>query len=328
MTLKLFAATAALALYGVAALAQPAADAIRAPEGIREGPSNLSLNLDVGRFVSDPATHPSRILNETIMVRPILTTGDPLKPGNNGAVLRYRKEVLLGTMQPGEVTPLSTMQEQQVIYVESGTARLDDGINVWDLREGITMLIPPNIPYRYTVTGDAELKMLMLSSVVKPEVKTQPGIVVRDVHKMQYVEQGAHWNNLSKGPFTDLGERYLIVYLTPMSVAGAHTHDANTDEAWVKITDGPALLQMGSEVRWWTANVGMMAVPHSQTVHAATNVSDKIQACFYFAGTGPTSPPQPRPPQPGRTPLNPSISQSVLDSTVAARPLNPIVKKK
>ena len=155
-----------------------------------------------------------------------------------------------------------------------------------------------------------------------------PGIVVRDVRKMQYVEQGAHWNNMSKGPFSDLGERFLIVYLTPMSTAGAHAHDENTDEAWVKITDGPALLQMGSEVRWWDANVGMMAVPNRQTIHAATNLGDKIQAWFYFAGTGPSSPPQPRPPQPSRAPLNPTIAQSVLDSTIAGRPLDPAPAKR
>lgn len=328
MKLKLLAAAAAALILNGAAQAQPPAAAPGAPPVIRESPSNLALNVDINRFIGDPAKNVTRISREAIMTRAILTQGDPLKPGATGAVLRYRKEIVLGTMQPGEATPISRVPEQQVIYVESGAGRIDDGVNYWDLREGIAVLAPPNVAHRISNTGDGELKMLMLSSAVKPEVKTQPGIVVRDVRKMQYVEQGAHWNNMSKGPFSDLGERFLIVYLTPMSTAGAHAHDENTDEAWVKITDGPALLQMGSEVRWWDANVGMMAVPNRLTIHAATNLGDKIQAWFYFAGTGPSSPPQPRPPQPGRAPLNPSIAQSVLDSTIAGRPLDPAPAKR
>ncbi len=327
MRLKLFAATAALALSGVA-FAQPpappaAGGAPAAPAVIREGPSNIAMNVDINRFIGDPSKNVSRVSRESIMTRAILTQGDPLKPGANGAVLRYRKELLLGTMEAGEATPISKMPEQQVLYVSGGTGRIDDGVNFWELREGMTVLVPPNIAHRISNTGESQLSMIMMASAVKEGVVTQPGIVVRDVRKMQYVEQGAHWNNMSKAPFADLGERYLIVYLTPMSTAGQHAHDQNTDEVWVKLTDGPSILQIGSEIRWWDKNVGMMAVPNSQTIHAATNISDKTQAWFYTAGTGPTSPPQPRPPQPGRTPLNPSIAQSVLDSTVAGQPLNP-----
>jgi mannose-6-phosphate isomerase-like protein (cupin superfamily) len=326
MKLKLLAAAAVLAMHGVAFAQAPAAPA--APAVIREGPSNLALGVDINRFIGDPSKTITRISREAIMTRAILTQGDPLNPGATGAVLRYRKEILHGTMQPGESTPLSKMPEQQVLHVNGGSGRIDDGVNFWDLREGISVLIPPNIAHRISNTGATELSMIMMASPVKADVVTQPGIVVRDVRKMQYVEQGAHWNNMSKAPFADLGERHLIVYLAPMSTAGQHAHDANTDEAWVKLTDGPAVLQIGSEVRWWDKNVGMMAVPNGQTIHAATNLSDTVQGWFYTAGMGPTSPPPPRPPQPGRTPLNPSIAQSVLDSTVVGQPLNPAAARR
>ena len=57
----------------------------------------------------------------------------------------------------------------------------------------------------------------------------------------------------------DLGERFLLVYLAPMSIAGPHSHTPETDEGWVKITDGPTLMQMGSELRAWPNDTGFIA---------------------------------------------------------------------
>jgi len=295
-----------------------------APTLVREPPSNLQMGIDVDRFIGDPAKSITRISRETIMTRNILTAGDPEKPGRAGAVLRYRKEVVLGTMQAGEATPLSTLPEQQVIYVKGGQGRIDDGTQYWDLKDGLVILIPPNRPHRLTNTGTVPLKMIMMSALPRAGVTSVPGILVRDVSKILYIEQGVHWTNLSKSPLSDAGERFLIVYMGPHSIAGPHAHTPETEEGWVKITDGPALMQLGSEIRPWNADVGLLSPNNSQTVHAAINLSDEVQAWFYFQGMGPNSPPPPGPapaPTNGRPPVNPAIPKSAIDATIPGKPL-------
>jgi len=147
---------------------------------------------------------------------------------------------------------------------------------------------------------------------------------VRDTAKILYIEQGVHWTNMSKSPFSDLGERFLIVYMGPMTVAGAHAHTPETEEGWVKITDGPTFMQVGSEIRRWPANVGLLSPNNGQTVHAAINTGDKVESWFYFQGRPATAPQAPtngpRSPLGGRV-WTPEIAQSAIDATVAPHAL-------
>jgi mannose-6-phosphate isomerase-like protein (cupin superfamily) len=295
-----------------------------APAQIREPPSNLQMGLDADRFIGDPARSVTRISRDAIMTRKILTAGDPSQPGPDGAVLRYRKEVVLGAIQPGESSTLSSVPEQQIIYVTHGEGRLDDGGKAWDLKPGYAILIPPGATHRLSSVGGDPLEMIMMSTA-SPPTPAGGEILVRDTAKILYIEQGVHWTNMSKSPFSDLGERFLIVYMGPMTIAGAHAHTPETEEGWVKITDGQTFMQVGSEIRRWPAGMGLLSPNNSQTVHAAINTSDTVESWFYFQGR-PASPPQaptngPRPALGGRI-WTPQIAQSAIDATVASHPLS------
>jgi mannose-6-phosphate isomerase-like protein (cupin superfamily) len=286
----------------------------------RETKSNLETGIYPLRYVGDAETAITRIERETIMTRAILTAGNPMGAGANGAVLRYRKQVALGWMSPGEATPLAAMAEQQVIYVEEGTGTLDDGTRQWPLREGLVVLLPGGLKNRITATGDRPLRMLTMTEPAHTDDKASKTILVRDLAKILYVEQGTHWTNLSKAPFTDVGERFLIVYMGPRSIAGPHAHTPETEEGWVKLTEGPVWMQIGSEIMPWKRNMGMIAPPNGLSVHAAINTSDRVQAFFYFATNRAPGTPAP-PPPPGRPPVNPIYEQSAVAATLAPVPL-------
>ena len=247
----------------------------------RQTLSNIETGISMDRFIGDASTAVTSVSHDVIMTRPILTTGDPTTSGPRGAVLRYRNSVALGMMAPGEVSSLAGVEHQLVIYVERGHARIDDGQRSWELHPGYAAIVPANVPHRFTNAGDEQLAMLMMEEPATDAVNAA-GIVVRDTAKLLYVENGAHWSNLSKAPFSDLGERILIVSMGPMSIAGAHAHTEDTEEGWVKLTDAPALMQIGSEIRPWKANMGMISPPNDKSVHAAINISDEIQSWFYF----------------------------------------------
>jgi mannose-6-phosphate isomerase-like protein (cupin superfamily) len=317
---------AAGAVAGPVAQAQapaPAGAAPTAPAQIREPPSNLQLGLNADRFIGDPARSVTRISRDAIMTRAILTAGDPSQPGPDGAVLRYRREVVLGAIQPGEATPLSVVPDQQILYVTHGEGRLDDGGRSWELKPGYAVLIPPGATHRLSSVGGDPLEMIMMSTA-SPPTPAGGEILVRDTSKILYIEQGVHWTNMSKSPFSDLGERFLIVYMGPMTLAGAHAHTPDTEEGWVKITDGPTFMQVGSEIRRWPANVGLLSPNNNQTVHAAINTGDKVEAWFYFQGRPASAPQAPTgntAPAYGGRHWTAEIAQSAIDATVSPRPL-------
>ncbi|MBU3077902.1 cupin domain-containing protein [Sphingomonas quercus] len=312
-----------LAMVAVPALAQQANPA-PAPAP-REPPSNETTGIAVGRFIGDANTAAPHVTHDVMFTRTILSAGDPLQPGNPGAVLRYNKEVALWTLPEHNQTPIAQQPELVILYVESGEGRIDDGKQFWDLKPGIAVMIPPNQAHRFTNTGDKPIQMLMISRMLEPEVKPHDGLLVRDVNLLALTERNVHWSNMTKYVFLPPDgyyptERFYIVYMNPMTIAGAHAHTRDQEEIWVKITDAPALMQLGSEIRPWVANSGFVAPPNGQTVHAAINMSNEQQAWLYYGRLAP--PPVPGAPRPAPRPQNPAIVEGVERATIAGRPLS------
>jgi len=327
-----------------AAFAQGGAGGAAATDTPREPPANTATGVSIDRFIGDASKSIGHLSHDVIFTQSILRAGDPSTPGPDSAVLQYRKEIVLGTMAPGQTSSLTMMAEQQVIYVETGTGRIDDGSLFWDLKPGIMLLVPPNQPHRFTSAGDKPLKMLMLSYALDPGITAHKGLLVRDVNVILYTERNVHWSNFAKYVFDDRdgmhpSDRIYIVDMAPMTIAGPHAHVPNAEEGWVKVTDGDAVMQLGSEIRRWPANVGFIAPPNGQTVHAAINTSDSVQSWFYFARLNPNA--QPRAaaaPAPagaaapagqaaagggrgGGRGGNPAVADSLVRSTIAGRPL-------
>ena len=289
----------------------------------REPLSNMQTGVSIDRYVCDATKAPSRQWNNVMFTQNILHRGDPdpTKPGDPCAVLRYNKSLDLATLPARNITPIVQSPDQFIMYVESGEGRLDDGKQYWDLHEGIAILMPPNASHRFTNTGPDPLKIIVLTYGMD-NVTPRKDILVRDTNLMAMTEDNVHWSNMSKYIFLgpdgiSENDHVLLVYMGPMTIAGPHAHTPPQEEIWTKISDGPSIMQVGSEIRHWTPNMTVLAPPNGKTVHAAMNLSpDKIQYWFYFSrlnfGT----------PQAPATPPNPFIAQAVARSTVAGKPLS------
>jgi mannose-6-phosphate isomerase-like protein (cupin superfamily) len=312
-------------VVAMVSLAAPALAQEGAPPRPVEPLSNERVGISIDRFIGDANTAPSRVSHEVMLTRSILRKGDPHQPGDRSAVLRAWNDAVLATLPGRNATPLTQRSEQLVFVVQSGEGRVDDGRREWDLRPGIAVLVPPNRAHRLTNTGTTPLKMVMLSRDVEPEVTPRTELLVRDIELLAYTEQGGHWSNMAKyvfsGAHPDDGlhsnERLYIVYMGPMTIAGPHAHNPETEEVWIKITDGEALMQLGSEIRPWPMNVGFLAPPNAQTVHAALNLSDEIQGWLYFSRSNLNAPHT----GPGTGPSNPVIAEALQRATIAGRPL-------
>jgi mannose-6-phosphate isomerase-like protein (cupin superfamily) len=265
--------------------ARPAGPVGQAAGG--EPQSNERTGFQVERFFGNAANATGRLSHGGLLTRTILRNGDPnVSQGPAGAVLEYRTQVAQATLLPKSSTPLMSINSQFLFYVVSGEGRLDDGTQSWDLRNGITMLIPPDVKRRFVNTSNDPLEMVMTEWPANAIARKD--ILVRDVTLLPYCEENAHWNNMSKCLFTQadgMTGRVLLVMLMPMTMAAPHTHGPGSDEIWTKITPGSALLTLGSELREMPQYSAFLAPPNGFTEHGQLNTSKtQIEMWLYVAG--------------------------------------------
>jgi mannose-6-phosphate isomerase-like protein (cupin superfamily) len=251
--------------------------------------SNMATGVVIDRYIGEASRAPSRRWHNTMFVQNILHQGDPdpAKQGNPGAVLTVNKSLDLVTLPGRNITPLEPWADQVIAYVTGGQGRLDDGNQYWDLKEGVAFIIPPGQAHRLTNAGESTLRMLVYTQVMPQQgITPRQGILVRDTNLMAMSEENVHWSNMSKFVFQGsdgMAGRILLVYMGPQTIAGPHGHVPGTEEIWTKVSNGPSIMQIGSEIRQWRPNMAMKAPPNGHTVHAAINTSNSIQYWFYFA---------------------------------------------
>jgi len=263
---------------------------------VERDPANTTNERDkvqIDQFIGDAEKSTGHLSHGGLMTRAILTHGNPNVPGPNGAVLEYRTQIAKATLLPKSSTPLIKINDQFLFYVVSGEGRLDDGTSSWDLHNGITMLVPPDVQRRFINTSNEPLDMVMVEWPANAIARKD--ILVRDVTLLPYCEENAHWNNMSKCPFTaadGMTGRVLLVMLMPMTMAAPHPHTPGTEETWTKITPGNALTLLGSELRDLPQYSAFLAPPNGITWHAQINSSKtQTEMWLYVAGGNVTTPP-------------------------------------
>ena len=248
--------------------------------------TNERSNIQIDQFIGDPTIATGHLSHGGLLTRAILRSGNPNVPGPAGAVLEYRTQVAKATLLPRSSTPLTSINSQFLFYVVSGEGRLDDGKNYWDLRDGIVMLVPPDVQRRFVNTSSEPLEMVMVEWPANATARKD--ILVRDVALLPYCEENAHWNNMSKCVFTQadgMTGRVLLVMLMPMTMAAPHSHGPGTEEIWTKLTPGNALILLGSEMREMPQYSAFLAPPNGITWHGQVNTSKtQVEMWLYVAG--------------------------------------------
>ena len=178
---------------------------------------------------------------------------------------------------------LVELPDRMFLYIENGEGRLDDGQGYWDLREVITVLIPPHAKHRFVNTSGKPLMMLMLTWDEPEEVTLRKDILVRDSHALPFLAKG-HWSYMSKilfVPADGMGPTELLslAFMAPMTIAAPHAHPPNHEEMWIKLPPAEkTFLFLGSEVQPMPANVAFLAPVTRTITHSIINLSGKAEA--------------------------------------------------
>lgn len=306
-------------LTGATLAGRAQAPAPAAAPAARVDPSNTTNERDhiqIDQFIGDSANATGHLSHGGLLTRAMLRSGNPNVPGPAGAVLEHRTQIARATLLPKHSTPLMSINNQFLFYVVSGEGRLDDGNMSWDLRNGITMLIPPDVQRRFVNTSTEPLEMVMVEWPANAIARKD--ILVRDVALLPYCEENAHWNNMSKCVFTQadgMTGRVLLVMLMPMTMAAPHPHVFGTEEIWTKITPGNSLTLLGSELREMPQFSSFLAPPNGHTWHGQINTSKtQVEMWLYVAGAGNTG-------GRGQGPAGPTTSQAPAQPAVPAAPV-------
>jgi len=229
----------------------------------------------------------------SLIERDILTTGsgNTINPPSRGAVLKYVNRFTCATLMAHNSTiPVTLKGEQEIFYILSGKGIITAGDKAADLYSGIAVLIPANLEFTITNTGDEPLIMYLINEPVPEGFRPNDSILVVDENTIPFYTSDGHWVGVAKNLFqtaNGLGtlESVQICSFSPMTFFHPHSHVEGTEEVWAGVYDDTYFL-LGKQIRLQPPGTAYMIPTDGKTPHANFNVSDNLVKMFYFARYG------------------------------------------
>ena len=263
--------------------APPSGPAGGAPRAL---PSNQESGVEIDRFIGTPGPAFAKIFNG-LMTRSMLRKGDPYSPGPIGAVLEYRDDLSLATLEPHLETRVIDTPQVIFYYVQGGVGRMDSGPGTksYDLRNGVGMLIAPNAKHRFLNTSDETLSMIMLSWTDNDGLTVKQPIKVVDSNTIPLNTNRAHWVHSGRGMFNvNDGVNITIspILFPPVTYAGPHAHIKGVEEIWVKVGKDVNYAILGSEIRKFDGVGAFLSPPNGLTTHSSMNLNEDHSSIWLY----------------------------------------------
>lgn len=241
-------------------------------------PYNPETDPDIDLYLSHWNQSMPRKTHGSLIERDILTQGDALNPPGRGRVLEYLNRFAHGTLQPWNETPaLSLENEQEVLYVISGSGAVISNENIYDLHPGICVFIPEGVEFSLKNNGDEPLTMYVIAEPVPAGFVPRESIAIKDENKIQFNETVGHWSYQEKDFFLKrdgLATIHGVCTLTmdPMTIGHPHFHQKGCEEIWTTVS-GQNIAFLGKEIRRQPPGTAYMIPPDGKTNHANINPS-------------------------------------------------------
>ena len=253
----------------------------------RENPSNQVVGVDIDRFIGYPSKAFTNVSHGGLMTRSMLRNGNPYNPGPNGAVLEYREDCAVATLESHFETSVFESPLIYFFYVQSGQGRIDSGPGTqsFNLHAGSAILAPPNAKQRFVNIGDKQLSMIMLTWKDNDGVAPPKGILVVDSNTTPFTANRAHWIHMNKPLFrpTDgINTTISAIYFPAMSYGGPHAHAPGVEEIWVKVGSDEGYIILGSEIRKVVGTAAFLSPPNGKTTHSSMNLSEETPSIWLY----------------------------------------------
>jgi quercetin dioxygenase-like cupin family protein len=253
---------------------------------IHELPSNQESKVDTDRFIGYPGNAFSKVWNG-LMTRSMLRAGDPYHPGASGAVLEYRDDLGVATLEGHAESGTADRPAVSFYYVQGGAGRVDTGpgTKAYDLHPGVGVLIAPGVKQHFVNTGDARLSMIAMTWTNNEGLKVKLPIKVQDTNTETAGSNGVHWIMSGKHLFDvedGINLTAGMIYIPAGTYSGPHGHGKGVEEIWVKTGSDVGYAILGSEIRKIDGAGAFLAPPNGLTVHSSMNTNTDHPAVWLY----------------------------------------------
>ena len=225
----------------------------------------------------------------SIVEREILSQndGDPVFPKQRGAILTNLKRFNHGTLQSHtSTTPTTLKDEQEIFYIESGKGVIKAGNKTADLYLGICVLVPPDIEFTITNTGDEVLNMYIMTENIPDGFTPKKEIVVKDENVIPFSSSNVHWCHCYKNVISRRDGLATLrgmgpVWFNPMTMGQPHSHGEGVEEIWFAL-EGDITILIGKQIRKLPVGSAYKIPPNGKTPHSTINNGDEPIKLFWF----------------------------------------------
>jgi len=246
--------------------------------------------LDIDMFIGSWKDSVPRYLYGSLEVHDILTKcyGDPLRPTKRGAVLTDINTVSFAFLAAhSSTTPTSLDGVQHLYYIDSGEGIVKSGNKTVDLRQGIGIIMPPDIEFTMTNSRDEQLTMYIVEEPITEGFVPKIFMVIKDEYDNPISTNLNRVNNMNYFLFGIRdGLSTLIAFnpvmFEPRSIYPPHVHQEGEEEIWVAI-NGEMLIQMGLKRRKLPAGSAYKVPPDGKTPHININNTETSKKLLWLS---------------------------------------------
>ena len=183
-------------------------------------------------------------------------------------------------------SPTTLKGEQEIFYVLSGHGIVSGNNEEYDIFPGIIFLIPANIEFQITNTGDEPVMMYLIVEPVPEGFIPKTHIVIHNEATLPIVKTDNHWNNITKElikPEEGLAViEEIFTILLPAGTMSQPFSFIGGVEAVYSVVEGNPLMLSGKQIRNLSAGSAYMVIPNGTTPHANINLTNNMIKYFYF----------------------------------------------
>jgi mannose-6-phosphate isomerase-like protein (cupin superfamily) len=245
------------------------------------------VDTDVELYFDTWRNSPPQEGHGGLVEREILRPGDPFKPAQKGAVLRFLKTYNRAELGPGANTrEYRDDREQVFLYVWNGTGELKAGGRAVALEEGMAVVIPARVSYRLINPGAAWLELFLAAEETPADFVPAARISIGRYRDTKPI-LGAHWAHVGI-PFTyDVDPKFahpmgfVVVSMDAFDIAQPHTHPAAAEEIWLQLK-GRSLLFFGNRLFDHEPGWAFLVPPNNKVPHSSINPGDEAPLWLFF----------------------------------------------
>jgi len=255
----------------------------------------------LNRYFGDWHTSSPREAYGHLTERDVLTQGDPLHPSADGAVLRFVSAYKYATLAPHAATSAIRLKDQQQVYfVVSGEGKAVAGNQSVVLSTNIALLVPAELEFTLTNTGDQPLTMYEIQEPVTAGFHPNTSMLVRDENSIPFSTTDLQWSYMVKKIFvasdglatlTDVS----TVYLDPLTVSRPRSTESPDMEAVWTALKGTGIAFVSNKLLRQPPGRAFLEVPDGKTPHSVINPSEDSQLKFLYFAHKPAAAPSTRP---------------------------------